>query len=522
MKDKVFISSAQKELEAERLALLSLLTTDPFLKNHVEPVLFEQLPPPVRPKGKPYLDALKNCQIYVLMLDRDYADKKDIDVSPTREEYDLARSMGIPAMALVKGRYDDRRDPRTQAFFQQIKSDKFTYKRFTDRLDLKQEVSAWLLQVLKVERDIEPAPEDKESGAETIEATSAFESLQQSDVDAGALDQDVCKMLFKGLTGTDASTETVMLHAFRTRGLLWQDGGTGNLLPTAAGVVFLGSNPAEKYLQCQVLADVYPGTKVTAKPVGQTKLSGPIPKLIDELLDFVYKKTAHPTRVVGINNIALDEYPRKAVREALVNAFAHRDYADAGRKVRVEIFSDRLVVSSPGYPPKPLTLAKLRKGQYDSCRRNPVLAECLAALEMMEQRGSGFERIRAAMLDHGLDAHELDQRDGYFKVILPGPNGNYDRIRTPSDAQGLIAPSIESKLNERQKKIMVQVQTEGTVTTAWVIDQLGVVKDTAGRDFALMVELGLLDREGSGRGVHYVPARRLRESTDNRLTNGNK
>jgi hypothetical protein len=63
MKDKVFISSAQKELEAERLALLALLTTDPFLKDHVEPVLFERLPPPSRPTGKPHLDTLKNTMM---------------------------------------------------------------------------------------------------------------------------------------------------------------------------------------------------------------------------------------------------------------------------------------------------------------------------------------------------------------------------------------------------------------------------------------------------------------------------
>jgi hypothetical protein len=125
-KDKVFISSVQKELEAERQALFALLTTDPFLKDHVEPVLFEQLPPPTRPKGKPYLDALKKCQIYVLLLDREYA-QEGVEVSPMREEYDLARSMGLPAMALVKGKYDEGREPRTQAFLKQIKKDHFTY-----------------------------------------------------------------------------------------------------------------------------------------------------------------------------------------------------------------------------------------------------------------------------------------------------------------------------------------------------------------------------------------------------------
>ena len=51
-KYRVFISSSQKELEPERLALFALITTDPFLKEHFEPVLFEKLPPPVSANGK--------------------------------------------------------------------------------------------------------------------------------------------------------------------------------------------------------------------------------------------------------------------------------------------------------------------------------------------------------------------------------------------------------------------------------------------------------------------------------------
>jgi len=57
-KFKVFISSAQKELEPERLALFGLITTDPFLKEYLEPVLFERLPPPPRPTERPYLKVL--------------------------------------------------------------------------------------------------------------------------------------------------------------------------------------------------------------------------------------------------------------------------------------------------------------------------------------------------------------------------------------------------------------------------------------------------------------------------------
>ncbi len=520
---RVFLSSVQKELEPERLALFSLLTTDPFLKCYVEPVLFEKLPPPTRPASKPYLKVLKKCQIYVLMLDREYAGK-GTKVSPTREEYDLARSMDIPALAMVKGRHDAGRDPRTQEFFAQIKKDDFTYDRFIDRIDLKKKVADWLRQVLKEERGVTPDAHEEESSEDTIDAASAFEATQQDDVDLRDLNLDVCRKLHRALTGrrTKSAAMPVMSQGFRLRGLLWRDGDTGKLHPTAAGVVFLGKQPALKYLQCQVLADAYRDTKITAKPRAQARFNGPVATVIDEILEFVDKNTEHPTRVVGINNVELDEYPRKAVREALVNAFAHRDYEDTTRKIRMEIFRDRLVVSSPGYAPKPLTLAKLRRGNYESCRRNPVIAECLACLDMMEQRGSGFERIRAAMQDHGLDAHKLDQRDGYFKVILPGPDGDFDRLRTPADVQGLIPPSVEAQLNDRQKRIMVEVQAVGSVSTSWVIEHLGVVRDTARRDFEHLKGLGLVRRLGRGRSVHYVPGHGAEESADNQPTDGGK
>ena len=294
-----------------------------------------------------------------------------------------------------------------------------------------------------------------------------------------------------------------MIPIFRVRGLLWRNNEADTLWPTAAGVVLLGKNPALKYVQCEVLADQYSDTRITSRPLAQEKYSGPIPHLIREILAFVERHTEHPTRVVGINNITLAEYPKRAVREVLVNSFAHRDYEDASRKIRIEIFKDRLVVSSPGYPPKPLTLAKLRSGKYESCRRNPVIAECLASQKLMEQRGTGFERIRAAMQDHGLDAHLLEQRDGYFKVILPGPDGDFNRIRTPAEARGPVKPSVQARMNERQKQIMLHVQTEGSVTSGWCRLKFGVTYNTAYRDLSGLVELGLLTQVGKGRATRY-------------------
>jgi len=165
------------------------------------------------------------------------------------------------------------------------------------------------------------------------------------------------------------------------------------------------------------------------------------------------------------------------------------------------------VVSSPGYPPKPITLAKLRKGDYESCRRNPTIAECLAAFRMMEQRGTGFERMRAAMLDHGLEAPILDQKDGYFRITFLGPAGDFDRIRVQDNAPGTVPPSIESQLSERQKAIIIQVHSAGFVTNKWCREHLNVVRDTAHRDLNGLVKLKILERSGKGRSTRYILVR---------------
>lgn len=505
-KYRTFISSVQKELEPERQALFSLISTDPFLKEHCTPILFEKQSPPLRPEDKPYLHELEQSQIYILMIDREYGPKIDRH-SATHHEYNLARQKNLPSLALIKGAHDQGREKEARSFISIIKKDKFTYRRFIDRIDLKKEVYHWLRKVLKEQFGLTPSKEEVDSGTDTIEAASIFELQQQDEVSITALDKDQSFRLYTYLSGRKPKSTSAINPILRMRGLVWLDADSNIFFPTAGGVVFLCKNPGLRYPHCQVQADAYAGIKRSGKPRSQKEFSGPIPHLIEKLLDFVNQNTEHPTRIIGIHNVELNEYPVKAVREALVNAVAHRDYEDTSRKIQLNIFSDRLVVASPGYPPKPVTLAKLRKGDYESCRRNPILAECLAAFRMMEQRGTGFERMRAAMLDHGLDAPSLDQKDGYFRITLHGPDGNFERIQVPDFVPTTVPPSVESQLNERQKTIIIQVHTGGFVTNKWCREHLNVVRDTAHRDLSELVDLNILERIGQGRATRYVLAR---------------
>ena len=88
--------------------------------------------------------------------------------------------------------------------------------------------------------------------------------------------------------------------------------------------------------------------------------------------------------------------PQVALRECLVNAVAHRDYAITGSPVLVEVFDDRLVVSSPGALPNHKRVSSVLAGGAPRSR-NESIATCMLTLGYMEQRGSGYPRIRRAM-----------------------------------------------------------------------------------------------------------------------------
>jgi predicted HTH transcriptional regulator len=501
---RIFISSVQKELELERAAIAALISTDPFLLQHCVPVLFEKEPPPPRPASKPYLATLKGCQAYVLMMANEYG-ASDGEVSATHHEYREARKLGLPTVVFLKGAKDDSRSPEIKELIAETKKDGFTYKRFHDREDLKPLMLQALQRLLAEEFALKATADEVSEGEQLVEGASAFESAVLTDAGVSDLDQDLLSQ-FNHRISTNTAEQLYRSggDALHARGLAVRGGPRDELHPTAAAFLLFGPRPANRFPQCEILTDAYDDLRLSARPKGQATINAPIPHALEQVLKFIDEHTFHPRRVVGLNNLRLDEYPGAALREALVNAVAHRSYEDASRKILVRIFSDRIEVASPGYPLKPLTLARLRRGGYRPCSRNPQIAQTLATLSMMEQRGTGFARMREAMLNHGLAEPVIAQQDGFFVVTLPGPAGNYDRIRTPENAGGLVTPAVEAQLNERQKRIMAQVLATGAVTRGWCVSEFDVANDTAGRDLKTLTELGLLEVQGKGRAVRYV------------------
>jgi ATP-dependent DNA helicase RecG len=501
-KKRVFISSVQKELEVERVAIAGAISIDDTLSRICDIVLYDREPLFGKRINKPYLRCLDSCDIYILVLDREYGSVEDT-ISATHEEYLHAMKRDMPMMIFVRGQYDEARREATQAFFDEIKKDGHVYRRFHDRMDLLPDIKKGLVCILEesfaVKMEYIPDNQSCEIGK-----ASSFEH-KVLDVKHTKLDLDVALEWLQALKEVNDEMKPstkILLNKLREKGLVWKESGVSEYKAMASGVLFLGRNPSEVFSQCRIMADAYVGIEPDPYPKDQATISGPASQMVDRVIGFVMSNTRHPIRIAGIRRIKLDEYPIEVIREAIVNAIAHRDYEDAARQIYLKIFFDRIEVLSPGNLLAPLTISKLIKGNYESCSRNPTLAQYLGHLRLMEQRGSGIRRMQTAMIDHGLKAPEYVFRDGYFVVTLRGPGDNINQIRTPPESG--VPASAEERLTKRQRRIVEWLAAGQTITNRECQEHFNISKVTATKELRTLVEAGFAVQIGKGRSARYV------------------
>ena len=153
--------------------------------------------------------------------------------------------------------------------------------------------------------------------------------------------------------------------------------------------------------------------------------------LISQLLkshDFVKMNSKVRWKKMSNHRVNKPDYADRAVFEALANAFMHRDYGVVGSEVHVDMFADRLEISSPGGMPDGTIIQEQDIEKVLSTRRNPIIAEIFHRLDFVERRGSGFKKIHetTAELYNYTDyfAPDFVSTRTAFHVILK--NMNYD------------------------------------------------------------------------------------------------
>ena len=163
---------------------------------------------------------------------------------------------------------------------------------------------------------------------------------------------------------------------------------------TNAADILLTSNPAIRHPQTRVRAVCYT-QKTASKYQDIKKFEGPVIQLIEDLLNFIERNTASQAvfSTSSAQRQMIPQYPKNAIREGLVNAFAHRDYASYGGGIRVEISPEKLTIWNSGSLPEGVSLKSLQKGQI-SVLRNPDIANYLHLHGYMEMLGRGSVLIQ--------------------------------------------------------------------------------------------------------------------------------
>lgn len=471
---KIFVSSVQKELEPERRSIKEFILHDALLCRFFRDVfLFEDIPAKDQLPDEIYLNEVDRREIYLGIFGNQYGWKNASGLSPTELEFVRATEKHRERLIFIKGEDDSKRDPEMKALIRRAGT-QLTRRRFTDISSLQREVYASLVDFLERRGALRTTPFD----------ASACAGSRLGDIDPKRIGLFLELAKNKGrlnLRG-ETSPKAVLKH-FN----LVADG-----TPTNAAMLLFGRNPARFLSNAQVHCLHFHGTEKRKPIASQQPYEGSVFDVIDRAVDFTMEKLVRRVGVAsgGPSAPVTYEIPEPVIREAIVNAVAHRDYDSTGF-VQVIVFANRIEVWNPGELPPGITIETMRE-PHGPLPRNPLIAEPLFRAGYAEKAGSGIPDMIADCRAAGLPEPDFVQHGPHFVATLWRDWLTDQRL-------------AEFGLNERQLKAVAFVKERGRITNQDHQRGVAVSKPTATRDLDELLKKNVFEKIGTtGRGTHYV------------------
>ncbi len=299
--------------------------------------------------------------------------------------------------------------------------------------------------------------------------------------------------------GPDA--EQAPLALLERRGCVCrQDGavaaGPASFVPTNAGLLLFARQVEARYPQAEISLVHYRGRDM-ADAFEREDVRDTLVEALRRAERWLMEHMRKGSRMVGLERQDWTQFPPGAVREALVNAVAHRDYSVRGEGIRLSLFSDRLEVYSPGRLPGHVTVENIVEERFS---RNESLVQVLADYGLIERLGYGIDRMLRQMAAAGLPPPGFRETAAGFLVTLTG-----QPIEELS-VEGLDTREwVRMGLNERQIAALLFVIDQRRITNRDLQEQFAEVSaETIRRDLADLVERGLLLKIGDKRATYYI------------------
>jgi len=472
--EQLFISSVQKELQEERFAVRDFVHGNDLLRQFFRAFLFEDLPSMDRQADDAYLDAVGKSTIYVGLLGKAYGLEDDNGLSPTEKEFDLTTLERKRRLIFIKGRTDNDRHPKMKALIRRA-GDAVVRRRFENTDELLRLLYGSLMQYLQdrglvAAKDFDAAP-CRRATLKDISSKKIKWFIEKARTERNfALPPDTPR-------------KKALAHLN-----LLADG------KPSQGAVLLFGKAAERHFPSADLTCLhFHGTQIQKPIPSQQVYRGTVFEIADLAVDFVMARLTRsvtPGDKTPSSAVAY-EVPYGVVREAIVNAVAHRNYASKSG-VQVMLFTDRLEVWNPGGLPEDLTVDQLRI-PHPSVPRNRLLCEPLFLAHYIERAGTGTLDMIRLCAEAGLPEPEFRNQGERFVTVI---------------WRDWLTEEVLARynLNDRQFKAVAYVKKTGKIANSEHQQLTGATRKTSTRDLDDLVGKNIFERVGEKRGSHYILA----------------
>lgn len=241
---------------------------------------------------------------------------------------------------------------------------------------------------------------------------------------------------------------------------------------------------------------VFEGSKKTVFR-DRREFTGSILHQLEEAYGFIHKYNRNRSEFRGLERVDRQDYPEEAIREALLNAIVHRDYAVRGSTL-ISIFDDRIEFVTLGGLVRGIAFSDLMLGV--SVLRNERLGQILYRLKLIEAYGTGMLKIQESYQGEQRKP-EIKVAENSFKVILP--NRNFEHAAD--------IPALKEKVGKyrvlheesREEKILKLLMRKSSIYRKEVEDELSVSQATAVLLIRSLVEKGILQNVSGGKYSRY-------------------
>ena len=225
------------------------------------------------------------------------------------------------------------------------------------------------------------------------------------------IDMDYVKKFLEDFFKLKVEDENLIKYLINIKAL------SKNEKPTLAGLLFFGENPQFYIPNARIIIAYIKRKDISIPPEDEKSIEGNTQQILEDSMRFlkIYVKERH-----NIKGLEPERYPELedfVLREALVNAVAHRDYTISA-PIRILIFEDRIEFHSPGKLPNTVTIENIKIGAAHVLR-NPTIYNLLGKMGLVTDIGSGVKRIIESVKKTLNKDVKMSETRGEFILIIP-------------------------------------------------------------------------------------------------------